>query len=77
MSLVSISGSGDLESFDWDEERGGEGDEASVAEEKDVADFLSDLYSGIYTEGLDTLAALQSALEAHPKQHYRCHFVSS
>ncbi|CAM6093593.1 unnamed protein product [Calypogeia fissa] len=47
--------------------------ESQEKEEKDLASMLGVLYDALFGEGLGAEAALQLALDSHPKQHYRCH----
>lgn len=49
------------------------GFDSQEKEEKDIASMVAVLYDALFGEGLGAEAALQHALDSHPKQHYRCH----
>lgn len=48
--------------------------ERQEVEERDLAAFVGVIYDALFRQGLGVEAALHSALEAHPKQHYKCIF---
>ena len=72
-SSSSSSGGKDEES-DWEDSEAGERTEEGrqARDEQDVAAFVGVLYDALLRQGLGAEAALQQALEAHPKQHYKC-----
>jgi len=46
--------------------------ERQEVEEKDLAAFVGVLYDALFRQALGAESALQLALDAHPKQHYKC-----
>lgn len=52
-------------------ERGGEDGVEEGGE--DLTEFLGKVYEGLFSRGGDAVTALQHALQAHPRQHYKCH----
>ncbi|KAG0585410.1 hypothetical protein M758_2G009100 [Ceratodon purpureus] len=60
---------------DWEDsdfERTEKRMERQELEEKDLAAFVGVIYDALFRQGLGAETALQLALEAHPKQHYKC-----
>jgi hypothetical protein len=60
---------------DWEDsdfERTEKRMERQEVEEKDLAAFVGVIYDAIFRQGMGAETALQLALEAHPKQHYKC-----
>lgn len=61
---------------DWDDSDGERTElkrmEQQEVEEKDLAAFVGVVYDALFRQGLGAETALQLALEAHPKQRYKC-----
>lgn len=60
---------------DWEDsdfERTEKHMERQEVEERDLAAFVGVIYDALFRQGLGVDTALQLALEAHPKQHYKC-----
>lgn len=46
--------------------------ERQQVEEKELGAFVGALYDALFRQGSSAEAALQLALETHPKHHYKC-----
>lgn len=60
---------------DWEDsdfERTEKRMERQEIEERDLAAFVGVIYDALFRQGLGVDTALHLALEAHPKQHYKC-----
>lgn len=60
---------------DWEDsdfERKEKHMERQEVEERDLAAFVGVIYDALFRQGLGVETALRLALEAHPKQHYKC-----
>ena len=63
-------------SGDGEEDPERDGDDGAGEEGEDLAEFLGEVYEGLFSRGGDAVTALQHALQAHPRQHYKCHVAS-